>query len=51
MRCLDSRSDRRSWRLSVADGSPEGLLVVAELDLVCVLDEVEPLAFDLFPVD
>lgn len=32
-------------------GSPEGLAIVAEFDLVCVLDEVESLALDLLPVD
>lgn len=36
---------------SLADASPEGFSIVAEFYLVCILDEVEPLSLDLFPVD
>lgn len=37
--------------INITGDSPKGLLVVAELDLICVLDEVDPLALDLFAVD
>lgn len=36
---------------SLADASPKGFSIVAEFDLVDILDEVETLALDLFPID
>ena len=51
MLCLKIMSGGQFRLTSFAGGSPEGLSIVAEFDLVCVLDEVESLALDLFPVD
>lgn len=48
---LEIRSVGRFRSMSVAGGSPESLSIVSEFDLVCVLDEVESLALDLFTVD